>query len=283
MKKKIGTILVLSMMFLSGCGKEKKDDKMYYDNSGNIIVNVVSEAAPCFDMVFFTEETINNVEVSKVIGDGINDDTFQVSVMNNTADIYRNHKYKNLYCSDWMFDFKTDENYTEYKITGMELKINGEVRRINFGTPLEYINGEGYDVLSKELRAVFFANEFPSSAINSGDFFTYNFIADKKMTIEEVYVGGDLKAEVRLFLNDDMTKEYSFPVEVDEGTMVNMFISYKSDVLDIFSYVLTNLYVTYSVDGQKNTCKGVVAFSPTSPVDEELKKIDSLIDYIISK
>lgn len=283
MKKIIGTILVLSMMFLSGCGKEKKDDKMYYDNSGNIIVNVVSEAAPCFDMVFFTEETVNNVEVSKVIGDGINDDTFQVSVMNNTADIYRNHKYKNLYCSDWMFEFKTDENYTEYKITGMELKINGEVRKINFDTPLECINGEGYDVLSKELKAVFFPNEFPSSVINSGEFFTYNFIADKKMTIEEVYVGGNLKAEVKLFLNDDMTKEYSFPVEVDEGTTVNMFISYKSDVLDIFSYVLTNLYVTYSVGGQKDTCKGVVAFSPTSPVDEELKKIDSLIDYIISK
>ena len=283
-KKIIAALLVLSMMILGACAKkeEKTDVKDYYDNSANISVNIASEEILSFDMVFFTKEKVDEVEVLNLIGDDINNDTFQISLMNNTADIYRNHKYKSLYCSDWLIDCKSDKDNAEYKINGIVLKINGEVRRIDFGKPLEYINKPGNDIFDEELQVMLFSNEFPSSMINSGEFAGYQFVANEKMKIEKIHVGNNMNTEVKLFLNDDKITEYSLPVEVEAGTKVNMEIAYNSDELNKFSYVLTNLYVTYSIDGQQRTRKGAMQFSPTSPVDNKLTKIDSLIDFVIS-
>lgn len=285
LRKFLICVLAILTLLAAGCSDaEKSQDVLeYYDNSKYISIDVVSGNVLCFDLVLFTKEKVNNVECIGLAGEGIGADTFQVSVINNTIDIYREHEYKNLYCSDWMFECKPNDENTDYVINEIELMIDGTVRKITFDTPITYNTAMGNDIFDEELEVYSFPNEFASSVINSGEYMEYSFVANKKLEIKDVYTEGDIKPDVKIFLNENREKEYSLPLEVEAGTKIDMEISYSSNNLNEFNYVLTNLYATYSVDGQEYTRKGVIVFSPTSPVDSELKKIDSYIDYILSR
>ena len=73
------------------------------------------------------------------------------------------------------------------------------------------------------------------------------------------------------------------PLEVSEKTEVVIEVNYESNIMDSFSYVLSNLNIVYSVDGKENVCNGIISFNPTELVSNDLKEIDKFIDYMISK
>ncbi len=281
-RKICACVFVLSMLSLSACaGSNTSENTGYYDNSAYINVNVAASNVLCFDMVFFTKEKVNSVEYISLAGEG-GADSFRVSVINNTIDIYSDHVYKGLYCSDFMFECTPDKQNADYTIDGIELKINGEAKKFKFRNPIKYNSGEGNNIFDDKLQVYQFPCEFPSAFINSGEYAKYDFIANEKIKLEEIYVGGGLEADVKLIQNG-MEKECEFPLEVEAGAELSLNIGYKSEILNEFNYVLTNLYFTYECGGQKYTSKGVIVFSPTSPVDPELKTIDSYIDFITSQ
>lgn len=279
-------LIVISLLLIVGCSNKKEENKSkseYYDNSEYIAVDVIANNVLCFDLVFFTANKVESVEFIGFAGEGVKNDSFEVSVINNTLDIYRDHEYKDLYCSDWMFECKPDEDTTQCSINLMELKLDGEIKQIVFNEPLKYRVGEGNDIFNEELQPIAFPNEFASSMINSGESAIYSYIANNDVVLNEVIAGADIDVEVKIYLNEDKTQEYSLPLKVKSGTKVDMEIAYKSNAQNRFSYVLSNLYITYSVGEEKYTKKGVFVFSPTSPVDEKLKKIDAYIDEILGE
>lgn len=285
LRKLLICVSIILVLLAAGCSDAEKDQEAleYYDNSRYISIDVVSGNVLCFDIVLFTKEKVNSVECIGLAGEGISAETFNVSVINNTIDIYREHKYKNLYCSDWMIECNSNDENTNYVINEIELMIDGAVRKITFDKPLEYNTGMGNDIFNEELEVYSFPNEFASSLINSGEYVEYSFVANKKLEIKEIYTESEINPDVKVFLNENRKKEYSLPLQVEAGTKIDMEISYSSNKLNRFNYVLTNLYVTYIVDGREYTRKGVIVFSPTSPVDGQLRIIDSYIDYVLSK
>lgn len=111
----------------------------------------------------------------------------------------------------------------------------------------------------------------------------YSYVANKTLVLNEIKAGAGLDVDIKIYINDDKTKEYGLPLEVEAGTKVDMEIAYSSKVRNKFSYVLTNLYTRYSVGEEEYTRKGVIVFSPTSPVDEKLEKIDAYIDDVVGE
>lgn len=280
--RKIRSFIIVVLMILltavTGCSKKIND---YYDNSEYIRIDVSSGDVLCFDIAFFTKEKMQTVEFVGFEGEGFGSNSFDVTVINNSLDMYGDIPYRELYCSDWMLECKNGDNAAECTISAMVLKLNGESKKITFDEPLKYRAGEGNDMFSGKLVFSMFANEFASSIINSGDPALYCFQAKENVTLKEIKAGAGLDVKVSVFLNDDLNTEYSLPLKIKAGTKVTMNVTYTSETLNKFNYVLTNLYMLYSTEGEEYTGKAVIVFSPTSPVDENLEKIYTYIDDVI--
>ncbi len=286
--KKIVSMSVVAIMLccLCACGKqgtgnEKVED--IYDASKDIVVDVVSSNGLCFNLDFFTKKRIKKVKCIGISGNEIDSETFKINVFNNTIDVYSGHKYKGLYCSTWMFELMPNDDANEYEINAIELDIDGKIKKVVFEEPMKLYVGEGNDIFGNKLQMSMFANEVSSSILNSGEYMPYKFVANNKLTLEEIYAKGGLKIDTKIYLNGNMNEEYTLPLELEAGTSIDILISYNSDKISQFDYVLTNLYMSYTVDGITETNKGAICFSPTSPVSEDLREIDAYIDYITSK
>lgn len=281
--KKLICALIICLFCVAGCSKDDTESskKAYYDNSDNIYVDVVANDGFSFDINFVTKEKIREVNYLSIISD-LDTSEFDISVINNTIDSYSNYKYKGFYCADFMFDCELKTQANEYIIRGIVLEINGQKKKIEFKNPIKYKKGEENTIFNEDFQVRAFANGFSSSIINSNERPVYKFYANKKLTIEKIETIAGLNVDVSVFLNNDKTK-YKLPLEVSEKTEVVIEVNYESNIMDSFSYVLSNLNIVYSVDGKENVCNGIISFNPTELVSNDLKEIDKFIDYMISK
>ncbi|MBQ8828092.1 MAG: hypothetical protein IJZ90_03020, partial [Clostridia bacterium] len=275
--------------FLSGCGVSSNDSNTnekvleYYDNSDCINIDVASGNSLCFDIVFFTKEKVKNVEFVSCTGENI-DNNYTVSIFDNTIDIYRDHCYRTLYCSDWMIEMIVTEEKADFAINSITLLVDEEKKEIDFSTPISFCSDSGNDMINDELCATYFPNEFSSTMINSNEVLEYSFAAESDCTIKNISIGAGIElANPQYCINGVKTVSDVLPIDVKKGETFTINFSYESSDLNRFSYVQTNLSLTYEIDGVETTRKGVVIFNPTSPVDEELERIDSYIDFVISK
>ena len=280
MKNKKGVCIILIWIYvflLLGCNKNI--EKKYYDNSKDIHINITSSILS-FNLTFITSDKIKEVKYLLCQGKNFDYDNVNVSIVNNSLDMYKDKKIDGLYCSNWTVNIEFEqEGY--YEVDSLTLELDGEKKEIEFTDPIKYTKGEENNIINDEFKCDVFPCSFPSSYVENDEVIQYEFNAEKNFKLLETTFSDYFDASViKVFLND---KEVGFPVDIKEGDNFTFKIKFSSQNKRVnkYCYVMGNLFIKYEFNGNEIKRNGALVFDPISPMDEKLDKLKELIDYVV--
>ena len=85
-------------------------------------------------------------------------------------------------------------------------------------------------------------------------------------------------------MNED-NAEQKLPISLKKGDKVYAQVKYNKlkKGVNAYTYLVTNIELLYEVDGKEMVRNGSIVFNPISPMDEENKKLDAFVSYILDK
>ena len=85
-------------------------------------------------------------------------------------------------------------------------------------------------------------------------------------------------------IGDGEEKEAKFPINLKTGQKLTVQLSFKSEIADKYSYLLTNIFFDYvtTADHTKHSTSAVIGFDPIYPIyDNDVTQVEPFIDSII--
>lgn len=278
-------LLVLTTLVFFGC-KSEESGKNYaevYDSAEQVYCNV-NASGFSINIALLTKTKVQSVSLISCAGKNLDMNSIKVTCADNSIDIYRDFQYKGYYCSNWMFEFLLYD-IRDIEIETMTISVDGAKRVLQFKTPVKCSNNTGYgSVFNDELCAHVFPVEFSSYELNGENEFEYRFEAETECVFKGLSVAGGVKIINPVFsVNDVSVEPGEEGIPLKAGDQLSVRMSYQGEEADVFSYCVTDLVVSYSVDGVLKQGCFCQCFSPLSPMDGELNNLKRYIDYRLNE
>ena len=282
----IGIMLIACI--LGGCGNTIDDGTgeskgNYYDNSDLIRADNRGSMTG-FDFVILSREKVNDVVYVQSWNGTEQNAQVTVVITKNTLKEYEDFKYRGLYCSCWLFDLRCNEG-VNCIIDKMELKVDGEPKTIYFKSPIR-MGGSTDDlyIFNDYLSGTFVPNDFSSRVLVKEESFEYVF----EVLHDCVYIGAEVGAgleiaNVECFVNGQSVTGAS-RIDLHAGDDFRIHMTYsagKENLNGSYIFSVTDLAIKFVVRDQVRTATVPITFSPISPMDSELNKLKTFIDFCV--
>lgn len=285
----LATILLLVVAF-SSCTNETIIDEQTKDfvcNTSNILIHSTASNSFSFNVALFSKERIKKVEFIGFEGESIDNDNFNVNIIDNNIEVLDDYEYKGYHIKYVMIEITNNSSAEICNFDTLLLNVDGIRRTLSFDTPINHTFQEG-NVFTDKLQISVIPNEFPSDFINSEtQSATYEFYATEDVILQQVRFEDFLTpCNIIYGINDDEAQTAEFPIYVNKGDKLRISFSIMSELANSSSYLTTNIYFDYlsKTDNTNYYNSAIVIYDPVYPLkDNDTSNIDNLIDSLIKQ
>ncbi|WP_096156480.1 hypothetical protein [Bacillus sp. FJAT-45066] len=287
MRKLLYAILLIMMMIPLACSNPSSGKMEFYSNADKVFVSSESESVLSFEVTLFTKSKVTNLEFGGF--EGTNVENSRAELINNTVDQIKNHKHKGYYISIVMVNVMPEDGEHDIEINKMVLLLDGKPNKVHFTTPIKHTFAGG-NVFTNDFVPYILPNEFSTQAINNeNDTFIYQFEAKEAIELQSIYtldhikpIISDIKVDGQLVEKDEL-----LPLSIPADSVVEIALMFegKTNELDMYHFVSTNLYFEYINVKTSEKQANVVAlfFNPIYPIEDSMDHINRFIDHVIYK
>lgn len=282
MKKILPLLLVVLVIGLLSTGCKNKETD-FYSNADKVFVNNEKSDKLTFRLALFGKVQINEVTCTGLDGvdasEGYNVEV--VSINDNVLDAYT---YRDLFVKYVSVSVSPPANFDgSCTISGIKLSVDGTARDIAFKTPIKHAFKGGN--VSTEAMSYAIPSEVTSRNINNTEqAVPYMLMARGDITVQKISFLDYLEpGSMQITVDDESVENPALPISLKDGQTMIVSLSPSSAKADSFSFVATNIYFEYTIEGSDTvyTNSASLIFDPIFPLvnggtDELNKMVDAL-------
>ncbi|MCL1852996.1 MAG: hypothetical protein FWF88_08180 [Peptococcaceae bacterium] len=282
MKKIIPLLLVILVIGLlsPGCKNKEAD---FYSNADKVFVNSEKSDKLTFRLALFGKAKINEVTCTGLAGVDLGEG-YAVEVTGVNDEALDAYTYKDLFVKYVSISVKPPVNFDgECAISGIKLDVDGTAREITFKTPVKHAFKGGN--VSTEAMSYAIPSEVTAKNINNAEqAVPYMLMARGDITVQKISFLDYLEpGSLQITVDDESVEDPALPISLKDGQTMIVSLSPSSVKADAYSFVATNIYFEYTIEGSDTVYTNSVSliFDPIFPLaNGETEELNKMVDAL---